>query len=63
MAAENRAQEIVAAVDIGMVICIAGDRAAKKPEKAFWGTCGCFEGFRGRVGTERAKRCVGELPS
>lgn len=38
---------------IAVAVGVAGNRAAKKREKAFWDRYGSFEGFRDQVDAER----------
>ncbi|MEU7381504.1 MULTISPECIES: hypothetical protein [unclassified Streptomyces] len=44
------------AIGVTAALAVAGDRASKKREKAFWERYGSFEGFRGQVDEERIQR-------
>ncbi|MFE2303279.1 hypothetical protein ACFXAW_34375 [Streptomyces sp. NPDC059445] len=52
------------AMGIAVAVGVAGNRAAKKREKAFWGRYGSFEGFRDQVDAERilgVRRAKGDV--
>ncbi|MFF7903247.1 hypothetical protein ACFZCV_31465 [Streptomyces sp. NPDC007920] len=44
------------AIGVTVALAVAGERASKKREKAFWERYGSFEGFRGQVDEEKIQR-------